>query len=129
MRPDRSPADEPKTRGSSPRVRDRLMSIIEQTTVEPQRAWQPPAIYPRLGYLDERGPPSSSLPLAFGFRERVEARRENEGNVLAWLEHGDGVVMVGHVQHDVHGIHSPRETGHGHAHAERDRRGRRRSPR
>ena len=31
--------------------------------------------------------------------------------MLAWLEHGDGVVMVGHVNHDIHGIHSPRETG------------------
>ena len=104
------------------------MSIIEQTTVEPQAAWKPPAIYPRLGYVDERAA-IDFLVRAFGFRERVEARREHEGHVLAWLEHGDGVVMVGHVEHEIHGIHSPRETGHGHMHAERDRRRRRRSPR
>ena len=52
------------------------------------------------------------LSRAFGFRERREARQEHAGGrILAWLEHGDGVVMVGHTQHDIHGIHSPRETG------------------
>jgi uncharacterized glyoxalase superfamily protein PhnB len=35
----------------------------------------------------------------------------DDGHMLAWLEHRDGIVMVGHVNHDFHGIHSPRETG------------------
>jgi uncharacterized glyoxalase superfamily protein PhnB len=110
MRPDRSPADEPNDPWVLAERRDRLMSIIEQTTVEPHRGWHPPAIYPRLGYLDERAA-IEFLTRAFGFRERIEARREHDGHVLAWLEHGDGVVMVGHAQHDVHGIYSPREAG------------------
>jgi uncharacterized glyoxalase superfamily protein PhnB len=110
LRPDRLPADEPNDPWILRAGRDRLMSMIEQTPVEPGRAWHPPAIYPRLGYLDERAA-IEFLVAAFGFVERREARREHEGNVLAWLEHGDGVVMVGRVQHDVHGIHSPREIG------------------
>lgn len=36
---------------------------------------------------------------------------EHETGVLAWLEYGDGVVMVGHVNHDIHRVHSPQETG------------------
>ena len=32
--------------------------------------------------------------------------------MLAWLEHDDGVVMVGRAEHEIHRIHSPRETGH-----------------
>ena len=31
-------------------------------------------------------------------------------HVLAWLDHGDGVVMLGHSEYEVHGIYSPRET-------------------
>jgi uncharacterized glyoxalase superfamily protein PhnB len=110
LRPDRQPGDEPNDPWILRRERHRLMSMIEHTTVEPDTSWQPPAIYPRLGYLDERAA-IQFLVTAFGFVERQEARREHEGNVLAWLEHGDGVVMVGHVQHDVHGIHSPQELG------------------
>jgi RNA polymerase sigma-70 factor, ECF subfamily len=91
--------------------RDRLMSAIDNTTPTPRAAWRPPAIYARLGYDDERAA-IDFLTRAFGLRERVEARQEHEdGHVLAWLEHGDGVVMVGHIEHDIHGIHSPSESG------------------
>jgi uncharacterized glyoxalase superfamily protein PhnB len=110
LRPDRQPGDEPNDPWILRKGRHRLMSMIEHIPVEPDTSWQPPAIYPRLGYLDERAA-IDFLVTAFGFVERREARREFDGHVLAWLEHGDGVVMVGHVQHDVHGIHSPQETG------------------
>jgi uncharacterized glyoxalase superfamily protein PhnB len=90
--------------------RDRLMAMIEDSAAQPQASWHPPAIYPRLGYADERAA-IDFLVRAFGFRERSEARQEHDGHVLAWLEHRDGVVMVGHTQHDIHGIHSPRELG------------------
>ena len=111
LRPDRQPGDEANDPWILRAGRDRLMSMIEQHPVEPDTSWRPPAIYPRLGYLDERAA-IDFLVSAFGFVERREARREHDdGHVLAWLEHGDGVVMVGHVQHDVHGIYSPQETG------------------
>jgi uncharacterized glyoxalase superfamily protein PhnB len=110
LRPDAHRDDEPNDPWVLAKERDRLMSSIEQTAVEPRATWQPPAIYPRLGYEDERAA-IEFLTRAFGFRERVEARMEHPTGVLAWLEHRDGVVMVGHVNHDVHKIHSPRETG------------------
>jgi uncharacterized glyoxalase superfamily protein PhnB len=110
MRPDRVQASEPNDPWILAEERDRLMSVIEQTTVEPKAAWRPPAIYPRLGYEDERAA-IDFLTRAFGFRERVEARMEHPTGVLAWLEYADGVVMIGHVNHDVHKIYSPRESG------------------
>ena len=110
MRPDRPHDTEPNDPWILAEERDRLMSVIEETDVEPKPAWNPPAIYPRLGYEDERAA-VEFLTRAFGFRERIEARMEYDTGILAWLEHGSGVVMVGHVNHDVHKIHSPRETG------------------
>jgi uncharacterized glyoxalase superfamily protein PhnB len=111
LRPDRLHDAEPNDPWILAQERDRLMSIIEQTDIEPKPTWRPPAIYPRLGYEDERAA-VEFLTRAFGFRERLEARQEHaDGQILAWLEHGDGVVMVGRTQHDIHGIHSPRETG------------------
>lgn len=55
------------------------MSMIEHTSVEPGTSWRPPAIYPRLGDLDERAA-VAFLIQAFDFRERREARREHDGH-------------------------------------------------
>lgn len=110
LRPDRLQSTEPNDPWILAEERNRLMSIIEPTTTEPETAWRPPALYPRLGYQDEVAA-IEFLIGAFGFRERREARMEHPEGVLAWLEHKDGVVMVGRVNHDIHKIHSPRETG------------------
>lgn len=94
--------------------RDRFMSKIENTEAADRPAWHAPAIYPRLGYVDEFAA-VEFLTNAFGFRERREARMggENPGDhMLAWLEHGDGVVMIGHTEHEVHQVLSPQEVGH-----------------
>lgn len=94
--------------------RDRLMSTIENTDVERRKAWAAPAIYPRLAYDDEFAA-LEFLTNAFGFRERREGRMGGEtpdDHMLAWLEYGDGVVMIGHSEHDVHKIYSPGEVGH-----------------
>jgi RNA polymerase sigma factor (sigma-70 family) len=93
--------------------RDRLMSTIENADVEPKSAWHAPAIYPRLGYIDEFAA-VDFLTNAFGFRERREARMGGEtpdDHMLAWLDHGDGVVMIGHAEHEIHKVYSPREVG------------------
>jgi len=93
--------------------KDRLMSTIENTDVEYRSAWRAPAIYPRLGYVDEHAA-LEFLTNAFGFRERREGRMGGEtpdDHMLAWLEYGDGVVMIGHAEHEVHEISSPQETG------------------
>jgi uncharacterized glyoxalase superfamily protein PhnB len=110
LRPDRVHASDTNDPWILAQERDRLMAMIENTTAELRPAWHAPAIYPRLGYLDERAA-IDFLVRAFGFRERVEARMDNGDHVLAWLEHGDGVVMIGHVEHPTHGIHSPTEVG------------------
>jgi uncharacterized glyoxalase superfamily protein PhnB len=111
LRPDRLQSGDPNDPWVLGQERERLMSMIERTNVEPAREWHPPAIYPRLGYEDEVAA-IEFLTRAFGFRERREARMEDpDWGVLAWLEHRDGVVMVGRAEHTIHKIHSPRETG------------------
>jgi uncharacterized glyoxalase superfamily protein PhnB len=110
LRPDRLQDAETNDPWVLAQERDRLLATIEQTPVAPNAAWRAPAIYPRLGYQDERAA-IEFLTRAFGFRERLEARMENGDHVLAWLEHGDGVVMIGHSEHEMHHINSPREIG------------------
>ena len=110
MRPDDPHSSDPNDPWTLAREKDRLLAAIEQKPLQPNPAWQAPSIYPRLGYRDELAA-IDFLIRAFGFRERREARLEYDSGVLAWLEYGDGVVMVGRVNHDVHLIHSPAETG------------------
>ncbi len=71
-------------------------------------------MYPRLAYRDERAA-LDYLTRVFGFRERREARVEVASprpHVLAWLEFGAGLVMIGPVNEDVHHIYSPLDLGH-----------------
>ena len=71
-------------------------------------------MYPRLAYRDERAA-LEWLVRVFGFTERREARMESrdtgDDNMLAWLEFGDGLVMIGHSNEDVHRIASPLDRG------------------
>jgi uncharacterized glyoxalase superfamily protein PhnB len=111
LRPDRLQSADPNDPWLLAQARDRLLSEIHQTRAAPTAAWRPPAIYPRLGYQDEIAA-IEFLTRVFGFRERREARVEDpEHGVLAWLELGEGLVMVGPAEHEIHKISSPRETG------------------
>ena len=68
-------------------------------------------MYPRLAYRDERTA-LEFLTRAFGFTERREARMENlDGTLLAWLEIGQGMVMIGPAGPDHHGLDSPASLG------------------
>lgn len=68
-------------------------------------------MYPRLAYLDEIAA-LDYLTRVFGFREVREARKGGDGEpMLAWLAFGDGIVMIGRANHDVHRIYSPVEVG------------------
>lgn len=92
--------------------RSRLMSSIEGTTADPDTLWHAPSIYPRLAYDDERAA-LEFLTRAFGFVERREARMDGgdpKESILAWLDFGDGVVMIGRTETEVHMINSPRQT-------------------
>jgi PhnB protein len=48
---------------------------------------------------------------AFGLVERRESRMERPDGMLAWLELGDGVIMIGRAGEERHGLHSPLEAG------------------
>jgi uncharacterized glyoxalase superfamily protein PhnB len=48
---------------------------------------------------------------AFGLVERRESRMEHPDGMLAWLEIGDGVVMIGRAGEEHHGLLSPVEAG------------------
>src|SRR5207248_164589 len=73
-------------------------------------------MYPRLTYTDEVAA-LEYLTRVFQFTERREARmgggHEDEG-MLAWLEFGDGVVMIGRATaaaRDAHHLYSPGAVG------------------
>jgi uncharacterized glyoxalase superfamily protein PhnB len=69
-----------------------------------------PDIYPRLAYEDEHAA-LDYLVRVFQLAEIREARTESDESMLAWLRVGDGVVMVGHANAEIHRIHSPRTVG------------------
>jgi uncharacterized glyoxalase superfamily protein PhnB len=69
-----------------------------------------PDIYPRLAYEDERAA-LEYLERVFQLAEIRAARMESDESILAWLQVGDGVVMIGHANAEVHRIHSPRTLG------------------
>lgn len=106
LRPDRVLADDdPADPSLLARAREALRAAGGSGAAT--AAWQrTPAVYPRLAYRDEVAA-IEFLVRAFGFRERREARMEHPTGTLAWLEIGDGVVMVGRAGADRHGLHSP----------------------
>jgi RNA polymerase sigma factor (sigma-70 family) len=97
--------------------KEQLMTAItgsEQPEVLDHRS----RMYPRLAYRDEHAA-LEFLTRAFGFTERREARVggttpdgwDMGDHMLAWLEFGAGLVMIGHVNEEVHRIRSPRDVG------------------
>lgn len=88
------------------------MAMIGESVAEPKgrTAYR---TYPRLAYLDEAAA-LEYLTRVFGFRELREARMgsgSGDDPMLAWLVFGDGVVMIGRANHDIHRIYSPAEVG------------------
>ena len=67
-------------------------------------------MFPRLAYRDELAA-LEFLVRAFGFVERREARMEHPDGTLAWLELGDGLIMIGRSGPDRHGLSSPADAG------------------
>jgi RNA polymerase sigma-70 factor, ECF subfamily len=118
LRPDRVlPVDEGDP-GLFKREKEKLMSTIGDDTTTQVQAWShTPAMYPRLAYADEVAA-LEYLTRVFQFTERREARMgcgDDDGGMLAWLEFGDGVVMIGRATEaarDVHHLYSPGEVGH-----------------
>jgi uncharacterized glyoxalase superfamily protein PhnB len=117
LRPDRVlPVDEGDP-GLFKREKERLMSTIGATTPQAEAWSRTPAMYPRLTYADEVAA-LEYLTRVFQFTERREARMgsgDDEEGMLAWLEFGDGVVMIGRATtaaRNVHHLYSPGDVGH-----------------
>ena len=97
--------------------KERLMAAIGAPTPPATPASRTPAMYPRLTYADEVAA-LEHLTRVFQFRERREARMgsgDDDEGMLAWLEFGDGVVMIGRATtaaRDVHHLFSPADVGH-----------------
>jgi len=110
MRPDRVEPDDPPEPTVFAREKERLMTTIGDTSDDELKNLRMPDIYARLAYIDERAA-LEYLVRVFQLEEIREARTEFEDHLLAWLRTGDGVVMVGRQNEEVHRIHSPRALG------------------
>lgn len=108
-RPDRLLPDDPPDPEVLALQKARLMTAITGAgdVVEHGRS---PSIYPRLAYRDEVAA-LDFLIRAFGLVERRESRMEQPDGMLAWLELGDGVLMIGRAGQQHHGLASPLEAG------------------
>lgn len=111
LRPDRVEPADPGDPAVYSQHKERLMSTIESER-EDTTVLATPDVYPRLAYRDERAA-VEYLTRVFQLVENREARMESGPNdhILAWLQIGTGVVMVGHANTDVHLIHSPQDAG------------------
>jgi RNA polymerase sigma-70 factor (ECF subfamily) len=115
LRPDRVLPVDDGDPGLFTREKENLMSSIG-IPAEQSAAWsRTPSMYPRLTYSDEVAA-LEYLTRVFRFTERREARMESDDyeGMLAWLEFGDGVVMIGRATdaaRDVHHLYSPGEVG------------------
>jgi uncharacterized glyoxalase superfamily protein PhnB len=112
LRPDNVLPDDPGDPTVLSRQKEQLMSLIDD---QPETTIRMPDLYPRLAYADEFAA-LDYLVRVFGFTELREARMEHEWDerhqMLAWLRLGEGIVMIGHANHDVHQIYAPGELGH-----------------
>ncbi|HZU73650.1 MAG TPA: VOC family protein [Acidimicrobiales bacterium] len=105
LRPDRLLPDDPPDPEVLSREKARLLAAIAGQEENPAAA-PSPSIYPRLAYRDEIAA-LEFLTRAFGLTERREARMELAGGWLAWLQLGDGLVMIGRAGEEHHGLRSP----------------------
>jgi uncharacterized glyoxalase superfamily protein PhnB len=109
LRPDGLLPDDPPDVDALAASRRRLLRDITGSASDAPAAAMPP-IYPRLAYRDEHGA-LEFLVRAFGFVERREARLEHPQGMLAWLELGGGLVMIGRSGEERHGLSSPLDAG------------------
>jgi uncharacterized glyoxalase superfamily protein PhnB len=108
LRPEDLLPDDPPSLDVLASERRKLLSdITGSTTGDPTPS---PSIYPRLAYRDELAA-LEFLVRAFGFVERREARMEHPDGTLAWLELGNGLVMIGRSGPHRHALTSPADAG------------------
>jgi uncharacterized glyoxalase superfamily protein PhnB len=110
LRPDRVHPDDPAEPTVFEQEKERLMASIDAAHGQPAGTVKLPDLFPRLAYENERAA-LEYLERVFQFSEIREARTDFGDHMLAWLRAGDGVVMVGHANAEVHRIYSPQTIG------------------
>lgn len=88
------------------RQRERLMQAIDWNRPDAEEIIRMPDIHARLAYRDERAA-LDYLVRVFGLEEIRDARTDLGGHILAFLRMGDGTVMIGREDPEVHRIQSP----------------------
>jgi uncharacterized glyoxalase superfamily protein PhnB len=92
------------------REKERLMDAIDWNRPGAEDILRMPDVHARLAYRDERAA-LDHLVRVFGFEEIREARTDLGGHILAFLRMGDGYLMIGREDDEVHRIHSPARLG------------------
>lgn len=110
LRPDQVQPDFPAEPALFSRHKEQLMSTISDEQRDVYAAMSMPDIYPRLAYEDQHAA-VAYLERVFQLAEVREARMDNGDHILAWLRIGNGVVMVGPTNTEVHQIVSPGTVG------------------
>jgi PhnB protein len=110
LRPDHVQPDDPVEPTVFAREKERLMTTIGNENRGATNEFGMPDIYARLAYEDEYAA-AEYLERVFQLTEIREARTEHDGQMLAWLRIGGGMLMIGHANADIHRIHSPRTIG------------------
>ena len=110
LRPDDVEPDDPADPTFFIRHKERLMASITDSVADPATYPRMPDIFPRLAYNDERAA-LEYLERVFSLSEIREARTDFGDHMLAWLRTGDGVIMIGRANEDVHQISSPQGIG------------------
>ena len=110
LRPDQVQPDDPADPTVFIRHKEQLMATIAQSVPDPTTYPRMPDVYPRLAYNDERAA-VEYLGRVFSLPEIREARTDFGDHMLAWLRTGNGVVMIGRANEEVHQISSPETVG------------------
>jgi PhnB protein len=92
------------------REKERLMQAIDWNRPGAEHILRTPDVHARLAYRDERAA-LEYLVRVFGFEEVREARTDLDGHILALLQMGEGMFMIGREDAEVHRIHSPNRLG------------------
>jgi uncharacterized glyoxalase superfamily protein PhnB len=110
LRPDDVQPHDPADPSVFTRHKEELMASITNSLPDPATYLPMPDVFPRLAYNDERAA-LEYLERVFSLPEIREARTDFGDHMLAWLRTGNGVVMIGRANEDVHQISSPQTLG------------------
>ena len=109
LQPDRIEPDDPGDPAVYARVKEQIHDI-DRRGVDLDHHIRSARRVPPSPYNDELAA-VDYLTRVFGFAEQHKARMEFDGHYLCWLRIGNGMVMLGHANAEVHRIHSPVDVG------------------